>query len=101
MGIVSCIVFYVASKIFSELASSFTATSSILCLNLTSFPPLHSSVYLFLIEKVHVVSGTSLPRLKSKMYLLCAFSIALYIVIIVLMVLGTFAEEKRPTRPAN
>ncbi|KAL7410182.1 hypothetical protein BDY24DRAFT_188736 [Mrakia frigida] len=65
MGIVSCIVFYVASKIF---------------------------IYLFLIEKVHVVSGTSLPRLKSKMYLLCAFSIALYIVIIVLMVLGRVAD---------
>lgn len=86
MGIVSCIVFYVSSKIFSQYHYPHFRPS----LDLTSFL---RSVYLFLIEKVYVVSGTTLPRLQSKMYLLCAFSIALYLVIIILMVLGKFRSE--------
>lgn len=84
----------------SSLASSSTylrrssvSTTTLIfrpSLDLTSFL---RSVYLFLIEKVYVVSGTTLPRLQSKMYLLCAFSIALYLVIIILMVLGKFRSE--------
>ncbi|KAL7411107.1 hypothetical protein BDY24DRAFT_436093 [Mrakia frigida] len=65
LGIFSCIVFYALSKIF---------------------------IYLFLIEKVHIIGNTSLPRLKSKLYIACLVAMTPYVAVLVLMIAGRIAE---------
>ncbi|CAE6430903.1 unnamed protein product [Rhizoctonia solani] len=49
-------------------------------------------IYCFLIEKVHVVwGGTHQPRLRSKVYWGCLLTMAPYVVIVILMLIGRVA----------
>ncbi|KAL5633831.1 hypothetical protein ACGC1H_005871 [Rhizoctonia solani] len=49
-------------------------------------------IYCFLIEKVHVVwGGTHQPRLRSKVYWGCLLTMAPYLVIVILMLIGRVA----------
>ncbi|CED83895.1 hypothetical protein [Phaffia rhodozyma] len=61
LGIFSCILFYAFSKVF---------------------------IYLFLIEKVHIVSNTKLARTQSWMYRVCLACWAPYLIIVIMMIIG-------------
>ncbi|KAL7412530.1 hypothetical protein BDY24DRAFT_415913 [Mrakia frigida] len=63
-GIFLCVFFYATSKMF---------------------------IYLFLIEKVYVVSCTTLPRFQSTTYLTCLLGVVMYAAILVLMIIGRIA----------
>jgi hypothetical protein len=59
-------------------------------------------IYLFLIEKVHIVGNTNLPRLKSKLYILCMVGMLPYLLVLVLMIIGrslscAFDHPPQPT----
>ncbi|KAJ6623986.1 hypothetical protein B0H10DRAFT_761452 [Mycena sp. CBHHK59/15] len=64
-GILSCIAFYSTSKLL---------------------------IYIFLIEKVHVVWSNGNSRLESRIYIVCVVTVAVYAVIIALLFLGRIAH---------
>lgn len=84
-GIYLCIAFYATSKllIYAFLSAS---TAQLPCRLLNNAP-------IMLVEKVHVVwSPTAgVRRFKSRVYIICAVTVALYGVVIALMLVGKAA----------
>ena len=103
-AIYASVTLYVLSKVMHETIHAPGSSNPIAALGLTgsdvSFyrPDLQIFVYMFLIERVHVVSyaGRQPPRLSTSIYRFGLLAICVYIVIFALMIHGRVVELSTP-----